>query len=57
MQFEEVIQAFLKEKRIEEEKQVPQPWSIEITKDPAKGKLYNELGDFIIKLFELRSKL
>lgn len=57
MQFNEVIQAFLEEKRLEEEKQVPQAWSIEITKDLNKGKLYNEIGDYIIKLYELRSKL
>jgi hypothetical protein len=57
MQFNEVVQAFLEEKRMEEEKTKPQPWSIEITKDFSRSKEYNELGDLIIKLFELRSKM
>jgi hypothetical protein len=57
MQFNEVIQAFLEEKRIEEEKTEPQPWCIEITKDLSRSKEYNELGDLIIKLFQLRAKM
>jgi hypothetical protein len=35
----------------------PEPWSLEIRKDPSKSKQYNEMGDLIIKLFALRSKM
>jgi hypothetical protein len=35
----------------------PEPWSLEIKKDFSKSDAYNELGDLIIKLFELRSRL
>ena len=59
MQFEEIFKLVIKEqeKPKEEEKPEPQPWCLEIKKDPSMSEEYNELGDLIIKLFELRSRL
>lgn len=56
MRFEQIIQSLLEKKDKQEDIEYL-PWSIEITKDPKRGDVYNELGDLIIKLFELRSKL
>jgi hypothetical protein len=56
MKFEEVIKTFLNEKN-DGETSEPLPWCIEIKKDPNASEEYNQLGDLIIKLFELRAKL
>ena len=56
MRFEQIIKIVLEQAPKKEESE-PMPWSLEITKDPKRSKEYNELGDLIIKLFELRSKL
>jgi hypothetical protein len=56
MRFEQIIKIVLEQAPKKEEYE-PLPWSIEITKDPKRSREYNELGDLIIKLFELRSRL
>jgi hypothetical protein len=55
MRFEQIIKIILEQTTKEDYEAMP--WSIEITKDPKRSKEYNELGNLIIKLFELRSKL
>jgi len=57
MRFDKVINLVLEQIPKEEEKPEPQPWCLEIKKDPSKREEYNKLGDLIIRLFELRSKL
>ena len=57
MRFDEVISLVLEQIPKEEEEPEPQPWCLEIKKDLSMSKEYNELGDLIIRLFELRSKL
>ena len=57
MRFDKVINLVLEQIPKEEEKPEPQPWCLEIKKDFSKSDAYNELGDLIIKLFELRSRL
>jgi hypothetical protein len=57
MRFDKVINLVLEQIPKEEEKPEPQPWCLEIKKDLSKRDAYNELGDLIIKLFELRSRL
>lgn len=58
MQFEEFFKLVIKEQeKPKEEVPEPQPWCLEIKKDPSMSKEYNELGDLIIRLFELRAKL
>ena len=56
MRFEQIIKIVLEQAPKKEEYE-SLPWSIEITKDSKRSKEYNELGDLIIKLFELRSRL
>ena len=58
MQFEEFFKLVIKEQeKPKEEEPEPLPWCLEIKKDLSMSKEYNELGDLIIKLFELRAKL
>lgn len=58
MQFEEIFKLIIKEQeKPKEEESQPEPWSLEIKKDFSKSKAYNELGDLIIRLFELRARL
>jgi hypothetical protein len=57
MRFDKVISLVLEQIPKEEEKPEPQPWCLEIKKDLSKSEEYNELGDLIIRLFELRAKL
>jgi hypothetical protein len=57
MRFDKVINLVLEQIPKEEEKPEPQPWCLEIKKDPSKSEEYNKLGDLIIRLFELRAKL
>jgi hypothetical protein len=58
MYFNKLIQSIIEEKtEPEKEESEYSPWCIEIVKDPKRGEMYNLLGDLIIKLFELRSKL
>jgi|LakMenE18May11ns_1017448.scaffolds.fasta_scaffold8124237_2 hypothetical protein len=58
MSFNSLIQQYLEEKsEPTKEDYEAMPWSLEIVKDSKKGKLYNELGELIIQLFEIRSKL
>lgn len=58
MQFEEIFKLVIKEQeKPKEEEPEPQPWCLEIKKDFSKSNAYNELGDLIIKLNELRSRL
>ena len=57
MRFDKVINLVLEQIPTEEEKPEPQPWCLEIKKDLSMRKEYNELGDLIIRLFELRAKL
>lgn len=58
MQFEEFFKLVIKEQeKPKEEVPEPQPWCLEIKKDPSMSEEYNELGDLIIRLFELRARL
>ena len=58
MKFNELISKYLFEKKEEkEQEELPVPFVMEITKDPEQSKLYNELGEIIIKLSFLRNKL
>lgn len=58
MQFEEIFKLIINEQeKPKEEEPQPEPWSLEIKKDFSKSDAYNELGDLIIRLFELRSRL
>jgi hypothetical protein len=58
MTFNSLIRQYLEERtETTKEDYEAMPWCIEITKDPKRSKEYNELGNIIIKLFELRSKL
>jgi len=54
MTFEELHKQYI----VEKEKEVEQvPWSLEITNNAEKPPLYNLLGEMIIKLAELRSRI
>lgn len=58
MQFEEIFKLIINEQeKPKEEEYQPEPWSLEIRKDFSKSEAYNELGDLIIRLFELRARL
>ena len=57
MRFDKVINLVLEQIPKEEGEPEPQPWCLEIKKDPSMSEEYNELGDLIIKLFELRARL
>jgi hypothetical protein len=58
MSFNSLIQQYLEEKsEPTKEDYEAMPWSLEIVKDSKRSEMYNELGELIIKLFELRSKL
>ena len=58
MTFNSLIQQYLEEKsEPTKEDYEAMPWSLEIVKDPKRSEMYNELGELIIKLFELRSRL
>ena len=58
MSFNSLIQQYLEEKsEPTKEDYEAMPWSLEIVKDSKRSKMYNELGELIIKLFELRSRL
>ena len=58
MQFEEFFKLVIKEQeKPKEEVPEPQPWCLEIKKDLSMSEEYNELGDLIIRLFELRARL
>ena len=56
MKFNELISKYLFEKK-ERVEELQVPFVMEITKDPEQSKLYNELGEIIIKLSFLRNKL
>ena len=55
MKFDELVSKYLFEEK--EEQELPVPFVIEITKDSEQSKLYDELGEIIIKLSYLRNKL
>jgi hypothetical protein len=58
MSFNSLIQQYLEEKsEPTKEDYEAMPWSLEIVKDSKRSGMYNELGELIIKLFELRSRL
>jgi hypothetical protein len=57
MKFDKLVSKYLFEKKEKEEQELPVPFVIEITKDPAQSKLHNELGEIIIKLSYIRNKL
>jgi hypothetical protein len=58
MSFNSLIQQYLEEKaEPTKEDYEAMPWSLEIVKDSNRSAMYNELGELIIKLFELRSRL
>jgi hypothetical protein len=58
MSFNSLIQQYLEEKaEPTKEDYEAMPWCLEIVKDSKRSEMYNELGELIIKLFELRSKL
>lgn len=58
MQFEEIFKLVISEQeKPKEGEPQPEPWSLEIKKDYSKSEVYNELGDLIIRLFELRARL
>ena len=54
MTFEELHKQYILEKK---EEKKPEPWSLEITSNPDKSSLYNLLGEMIIKLAQIRSRL
>lgn len=54
--FSELLERYLEEVK-EELSSSETPWSIEITKDEEKSKEYNQLGELIIRLSTIRSKL
>ncbi len=56
MKFSELLDQYLKEVK-EESDSIESPWSIEITKDSKKSDEYNQLGELIIRLSSLRSKM
>jgi hypothetical protein len=56
MKFSELLEQYLKEVK-EESDSIESPWSIEITKDSKKSDEYNQLGELIIRLSSLRSKM
>jgi hypothetical protein len=53
--FEELHKQYVVEK--EEKEKSSEPWSLEITSNPDKSSLYNLLGEIIIKLAQVRSRL
>lgn len=55
MTFEELHKQYILEDK--EEKQNFIPWTLEITSNSDKTPLYNILGEMIIKMYEIRSKL
>lgn len=56
MKFEKILKKYLIE--VEKNQEIfPQPWSLEITKDLNKSEEYNLLGELIIQLSILRSKI
>jgi len=58
MSFNSLILQYLEERsEPTKEDYEAMPWSLEIVKDSKRSEMYNELGELIIKLFELRSKL
>ena len=58
MSFNSLIQQYLEEKsEPTKEDYEAMPWGLEIVKDSKRSEMYNELGELIIKLFELRSRL
>jgi hypothetical protein len=57
MQFNTIVESLIKEQKVDEDEFSNLPWSIEIKKDPNGSKEYNALGDLIIKLVEIRSKM
>jgi len=56
MKFLELLEQYLEEVK-EESDSIESPWSIEITKDSKKSDEYNQLGELIIRLSFLRSKM
>lgn len=54
--FSELLERYLEEVK-EELSSSETSWSIEITKDKEKSKEYNQLGELIIRLSTIRSKL
>lgn len=55
MTFEELHQQYVTEK---EKKEISSsPWSIEITPNTEKSPLYNLLGEMIIKLSQIRTRI
>jgi hypothetical protein len=57
MKFDQIIESFLQEEKKAEEDYETMPWSIEIIKDSNRSELYNNLGNLIIRLYEIRSRL
>lgn len=56
MKFSELLEQYLKEIKSEPDFS-ESPWGIEITKNLEKSDEYNQLGELIIKLSILRSKM
>lgn len=56
MKFEEVLKKYLIEVQKNEDIK-PEPWTLEVTKDPEKSEEYNLIGELIIQLSILRSKI
>jgi hypothetical protein len=57
VKFEEIIRKCLVEAENFSEEKREEPWTIEITKDPNKSKEYNLIGELIIQLASLRTKM
>jgi len=57
VKFEEMIQRCLVEAENFSEEKREEPWSLEITKDFTKSKEYNLIGELIIQLASLRTKM
>ena len=57
MKFEEIIQKCLIEAENSSEEKREVPWTLEITKDSSKSKEYNLMGELIIQLASLRTKM
>ena len=57
MKFEEIIKKCLIEAENSFQEKLEEPWALEITKDSNKSEEYNLIGELIIQLASLRTKI
>lgn len=57
MKFEEIIKKCLIEAENSFQEKREEPWALEITKDSNKSEEYNLIGELIIQLASLRTKI